>query len=57
MGKDKNTKRWEISLSKFFNNIGIKYKVTRRMADFSITETKIFRSKKKAKAQFDEWLK
>ena len=51
------TKKWEISIIKFRNDWGIKYKLTRRIPDLSAAETKIFRSKEKAKEQFTEWLK
>ena len=39
------------------NKVGIKYKVTRKLPEFRVSETKIFRSKKEAKQQFEEWLK
>ncbi|MBI2557789.1 hypothetical protein HYW20_00560 [Candidatus Woesearchaeota archaeon] len=50
-------KRWEISVMEFQNYSGKKFKVTRRMSELSVAETKLFKSKKKAKKQFDEWLK
>ena len=50
-------KRWEISIIELENDIGKKYKVTRRLPDLSVAETKIFKSKEKARKQFDEWLK
>jgi len=34
----------------------IKYKVTRRIPELSVAETKIFNSKEEAKQQFEEWL-
>ncbi len=34
-----------------------KYKVTRRLAEMSVPETKIFLTEEEAKAQFEEWLK
>lgn len=39
------------------NDKGKKFKITRRMPELSVVETKMFRSKKKAKKQFDDWLK
>lgn len=48
--------KWEISIIEFKNHIGKKYKVTRRLPDMSIAETKIFASKEEAKRQFQEWL-
>jgi len=51
------TKKWEISFMEFKNNKGKKFKLTRRLPNLSVSETKFFRSKKKAKKQFDDWLK
>ena len=51
------TEKWEISIIEIENDIGKKYKVTRRMPDLSVAETKVFRSKELAKKQFNEWLK
>ena len=51
------TKKWEVSISEFQNRIGKKFKVTRRLSEMSVAETKIFRSKKRAKKKFDDWLK
>ena len=48
-------KTWEISFREIEDNKGKKYKVTRRLADYSIAETRIFRSKKKALKQLAEW--
>ncbi|MBS3097735.1 hypothetical protein J4209_02960 [Candidatus Woesearchaeota archaeon] len=50
-------KKWEVSIMELQNNIGKKFKVTRRLAEMSVAETKMFKSKKKAKKQFDNWLK
>ena len=50
------TKKWEISIIEFENHVGKKYKVTRRLPELSVAETKIFVSKEQAKSQFDEWL-
>ena len=38
------------------NGIGKKYKVTRRIPELMVSETKIYRLKKDATQQFDEWL-
>ena len=51
------TKKWEISFIQLQNHSGRKFKVTRRMPSLSVAETKFFRSKKRAKKQFDDWLK
>ena len=50
------TKKWEISIMEFSNQIGRKYKVTRRFPELSVSETKVFKSKKRAKKQFNDWL-
>jgi len=41
----------------FWDDEGKKFKVTRRLPEMSVAETKIFRSKKNAKKLFDDWLK
>jgi len=51
------TRRCEISIIELTNTVGKKFKVTKRVPDMCVSETKIFRSKKKAKKQFDDWLK
>jgi hypothetical protein len=51
------TKKWEISIIELKNNGGKRFKLTRRLPNLSVAETKFFRSKKKAKKQFDDWLK
>ena len=50
------SKKVEISIIELENTIGKKYKVTRRIPELSISETKVFRSKEQAKKQFDDWL-
>ena len=49
------TKRWIVSIMELKEN-GKKFKVTRRIPELSVSETKLFKTKKKAKKQFDEWL-
>lgn len=39
------------------NQLGKKFKVTKRVPELSIAETMVFRDKKKAKKQFNDWLK
>ncbi len=51
------TKKWEVSLTAFEDEEGKKYKVTRRMPNMSVAETKFFKSKDEAKKQYEEWLK
>ena len=55
--KKHQTKKWEISIIELENKEGKKYKVTRRLPEMSVAETKIFDSKEKAIMQFNEWLK
>ena len=50
------TKNWEISIIELKNHKGKKFKVTRRYPELSVAETKLFKSKEKAKKQFEEWL-
>lgn len=52
----KKSKRWEISIIKLKDDSNNRFKITRRMPEMKIAETKIFKSKKKAKEQFNEWL-
>ena len=40
----------------FQNHKGKKFKVTRRVQEMSVAETKIFKSKEHAIKQFNEWL-
>jgi hypothetical protein len=51
--KKYQTKKWEVSLLQVS---GRKYKVTRRLPELSVAETKIFSSRKKTERQFEEWL-
>ena len=48
--------KWEVSIIEIENHVGKKYKVTRKIPDMSVAETKILRTKEEAKKQFDEWL-
>ena len=50
------TKKWEVSIIEFENDVGKKYKVTRRLPYMSVAETKVFKKKEDAKKQFEEWL-
>lgn len=50
------TKKWEVSIIKLADEQGIQYKVTRRLAEMAVAETKFFSSKEEAKKQFEEWL-
>ncbi|MBI2549542.1 hypothetical protein HYW21_09440 [Candidatus Woesearchaeota archaeon] len=55
--KKHSTKKWEVSLMEIQNHRGTKFKVTRRLPEMSVAETKVFTTKKKATRLFDEWLK
>lgn len=48
--------KWEISIIELKKNGRKNYKVTRRMPELHVSETKIFTSKKKAMKQLQEWL-
>ena len=54
--KEHPTRKWEVSITKLEENGNTKYKVTRRLAEMSVAETKVFNSKEEAKHKFDEWL-
>ena len=57
MEKQHPIKKWEISIIELEDSKSKKYKVTRRLPDMSVAETKMFNSKEETKKQFDEWLK
>ncbi len=46
-------RKWEISMLEFKDRV----KVTRRLPELSVAETKMFRDRKKAKRLFEEWRK
>lgn len=48
-------KKWEVSLIELKEN-GKRYKVTRRIPNMHVSETKMFKSKKEALKQLEEWL-
>ena len=48
-------KKWEVNIIELKDN-GKRYKVTRRIPDMSVSETRIFKSKEKAIKQLEEWL-
>ena len=54
--KDHYTKKCEVSIIQLVNHVGEKFKVTKREPELNTAETKIFRSKKEAIGQFEEWL-
>ena len=50
------SKKWEVSIIEYQNDVGKKYKVTRRIPELLIAETRIVSNKEKARKLFDEWL-
>ena len=50
------TKKWEISIVEIEDKEGKKYKITRRLPEMSVAETKILKNKEEAIKQFNEWL-
>ncbi len=50
------TQKWEVSILEFQEGGAAKYKVTRRLPEIAVAETKIFSSKKEALHQAEEWL-
>ena len=51
------TEKWEVSLIELQSGGEKKFKVTRRLPEMSVAETKVFISKSKAKKQLNDWLK
>jgi len=49
-------KKWEVSIIQFESNDGTTYKVTRRIPELNVSETKFFNSKEEAISQFQGWL-
>jgi hypothetical protein len=49
--------KWEVSIIELEGAEGKQYKVTRRISELSVSETKVFSSKEDARRQFEEWLK
>jgi hypothetical protein len=48
--------QWEVTIIELRNEIGRKYKVTRRYCLLGVAETKVFRTKRHAVSQFQKWL-
>lgn len=48
--------KWEVSIMEIKENDIFKYKVTRRLPQMAVAETKIFATKEEALDQADEWL-
>ena len=56
MEDEKYQIKWEVSIIELQGNGKKKFKITRRIPYLSVSETKIFDSKDKAKKLFDKWL-
>lgn len=50
------TKKWEVSIMELQDESRKIYKVTRRIPELSVSETKVFNRKEDAKKLFDIWL-
>ena len=46
----------EISIIELEDVLGKKYKVTKRIPELNVSETRVFRSKKLALRHFEKWL-
>ncbi len=55
--KKHSIKKWEVSFIEFKDNKRKKFKITRRIPELTVAETKIFKSKHQALKKFKEWLK
>ncbi len=50
-------KKWEVSISEYETSRGkSQWKVTRRLPEMTVAETKVFNSKEEAIRQYEEWL-
>jgi hypothetical protein len=49
-------KQWEVSIVELRTENGRIFKVTRRLPELTVAETKLFRTKDEALAPFDAWL-
>ncbi len=50
-------KKWEVSISEYEVSAGkLQWKVTRRLPEMTVAETKMFNSKEEAIRQYEEWL-
>lgn len=56
MKEVKENKKWEVSIMELQTEKGVVYKVTRRVAEMGVAETKLFKTLYEARQQLDEWL-
>lgn len=57
MEKKHSYKKWEVSISEYEMPTGKEWKVTRRLPEMAVAETKVFTSKEEAIKQYEEWLR
>lgn len=56
ISKKHKFKKWIVSLIEVKDSKGSLYKITRRIPELSVSEIILFRSKKEAEKQFEDWL-
>lgn len=56
MKEVKENKKWEVSIIELQEQEGKKYKVTHRVPEMGVAETKFFKTLNEARQQFEEWL-
>lgn len=56
MEKEYQFEKWKVSISEFETKEGKRWKVTRRIPEISVAETKVFLSKEEAIRQYEFWL-
>lgn len=56
MRDTKENKKWEVSIMELQTEKGMVYKVTRRVPEMGVAETKVFPNLNEARKQFEEWL-
>lgn len=49
--------QWDITMAAFTDGRGTLYKVTRRLPELSVAQTRVFRSRAAATRQFRRWLR
>ena len=49
-------KKWEVTIIELEDPQGKRYKVTRRVPEMGVAETKFFATLEEARSQFEEWL-
>ena len=54
--KKHQIKKWIVSISEYRNKDKTIFKVTRRIPELSVSESKLFKTKEEAKRQFEDWL-